>query len=103
MTICYKLGLTAGLLSVVLFSAACGGHRDVVYVRTPPPPPVVEGAVVSPGPGFFWVPGYQVWSGNAYTWRPGRWERIPAGRREWVPGTWVQERGGWRWREGRWR
>ena len=92
-------------LALTFFLAACGEprHRNVVYVPVAPPPLVVENRAVAPGPGFVWIRGYHVWNGNAYVWTPGRWERVPNGRRDWVPGHWVHARHGWYWVEGHWR
>ena len=92
------------VLAFTFFLAGCGEpHRNVVYVPTGPPPLVVENRVVAPGPGYVWVQGYHAWNGNAYVWTPGRWERLPEGRRGWVPGHWVHTRHGWYWVEGHWR
>jgi hypothetical protein len=95
-----SLFLAAALAS----SAACASPRGRVYVRVGPPAPIVEARVVAPGPGYIWVPGYYVWNGAAYAWRPGRWERAPRARAVWVPGRWVRDRRrGWYFMQGRWR
>ena len=75
----------------------------VVYVRTPPPPPIADAVIVSPGPDFIWIRGYQAWNGVRYIWVPGHWERRPIGRRGWVPGHWAHNGQGWFWIEGHWR
>jgi WXXGXW repeat (2 copies) len=94
----------AAVLTVVLFAApACASPRGRVYVRIGPPAPVVERAVVAPGPGYVWLPGYYRWDGRAYVWVPGRHVLPPRPRAVWVPGHWAQERRGWFWVEGRWR
>jgi len=84
-------------------SAACAAPRGRVYVRVAPPPPIVEARIVSPGPGYYWVPGYHTWNGAAYVWVPGRWTRPPRARAVWIPGRWVRERHGWYFVEGHWR
>ncbi len=93
------LVLAAGL------SAACVAvpPSGVVYVRTRPPRSVVEVRTVAPGPGYVWIEGYHRWSGDAYVWVPGTWERVPAGRRHWVRGRWRSYHGQWYWVEGHWR
>jgi len=52
--------LTAALLlgASLLVTTACAGASGRVYVRTGPPPLRAEAVVVSPGPGYVWVPGY---------------------------------------------
>jgi len=91
----------AGMLAS---SIGCASPRGRVYVRVAPPAPIVEARVVAPGPGYFWVPGYYVWNGAAYAWRPGLWERAPRARAVWVPGRWVRDRRhGWYFVAGRWR
>lgn len=53
-------------------------QRQVVAYRVeqpPPPPPRVEVVTVSPGPEYVWVGGYHRWSGRAYNWVPGHYER----------------------------
>jgi WXXGXW repeat (2 copies) len=92
------------IFALIMICTACEHSGGVaVYVRTPPPPPLAETIVVAPGPGYFWVPGYQSWNGNRYVWVPGHYERAPYGRHVWVPGRWVHNGHGWYWREGHWR
>jgi hypothetical protein len=96
--------LATGILASVLFFTGCYHSASVgVYVSTPPPPPIAETIVVSPGPGYYWVPGYQSWNGVRYVWSPGHWERVPVGRRRWIPGHWAHNGRGWYWIEGHWR
>lgn len=92
------------VLSAALASTACAapvGGR--LYVRVGPPAPIVERAVVAPGPGYVWIPGFYRWDGAAYVWVAGRWDRPPRPRARWVAGHWAHERGGWYFIEGHWR
>ena len=51
--------LTAALLlGASLVAGACAGTSGRVYVRTGPPPLRREAVIVSPGPGYVWLPGY---------------------------------------------
>jgi len=77
--------------------------RGRVYLRVGPPAPVVERRLVSPGPGFVWIPGFYRVERGAYLWVPGRWDRPPRARAVWVPARWVHDRGGWYVVEGHWR
>jgi hypothetical protein len=95
--------LAGPLLCFVLSFTACEHGTVAVYVRTPPPPPIREVIVNSPGPGFYWVPGYQSWNGSRYFWIPGHWERVPLGRHRWVEGHWRHNGRGWYWVPGHWR
>ncbi len=63
---------------------------DVVYTRP-----------VAPGPGYIWIGGDWVWSGNQYRWTEGHWDRARPGR-VWHPGGWVPKNNGYRWRKGHW-
>jgi hypothetical protein len=101
--VCKTFGAASLMLLALATTPACI-ESGRLYVRVAPPAPVVEARVVSPGPGFVWVPGYQRWDGGAYIWVPGRWARPPRPRARWVPGHWVQNRrSGWYFVEGRWR
>ncbi|MGH9408590.1 MAG: YXWGXW repeat-containing protein [Vicinamibacterales bacterium] len=95
--------LTAALAGA---SAGCGAYVSSsgrVYVRLGPPAPLVETRVVSPGPGYVWVPGYYTWDGRAYAWSRGRWERPPRARARWVKPHWAHDRRGYYFVEGHWR
>ncbi len=92
-----------GLMVATLAMGGCGGGYVGVYATTPPPPLPVETYGPVPGPGFIWINGYWGWSGGAYTWIPGRWERPPHGRHHWEAGRWEHRGNHYRWREGRWR
>jgi len=95
----------SGALLALLFTAttACAGPRGRVYVRVAPPPPLAERVVVTPGPGYVWVPGYYVWTGAPYNWRAGAWVRPHRPRAVWVAPHWRHERRGWFFVEGHWR
>jgi hypothetical protein len=98
-----KLATTTVVAVTLAISTACvtGGR---LYVQVGPPRPLVEAAVVSPGPGYVWTPGYHRWDGGGYVWVPGAWVRAPRPRAVWVPGRWVRDRRhGWYYVEGRWR
>jgi hypothetical protein len=98
--------VAAGLLVVSSFACApayAGPPRAQVFVSIGPPRPIVERRIPAPGPGFFWVAGFHTWNGRSYAWVPGRWERIPPGRRSWVAGHWAHERRGYYWVDGHWR
>lgn len=100
-------GLVAcALVAAVLLTSAClvpAPPPGAVYVRVAPPVPVVEVEGTAPGPGYVWIHGYHRWSGSAYVWVPGRWERRPHARAVWVHGQWRHHRNGWYWVEGHWR
>ena len=73
-----------------------------VYPNVAPPPLIQEPAIVSPGPGFVWIPGTWVWNDH-WVWEKGRWERPPHPGAVWVPhhyeyrkGRHVFTHGGWR-------
>jgi len=93
------------LAAVLVSSAACAtaAPRGRVYLRVGPPAPLVETRIVSPGPGYVWVPGAYRWERNAYLWVPGRWDRPPRARAVWVPARWAHDRRGWYVVEGHWR
>ena len=98
-----KSFVAAVFLAASVFSAACAGARGRVYVRTGPPPVRREAVLVSPGPGYVWIPGYYSYAGNGYAWVPGRYERAPRARARWTPAHWERDRRGWFFVEGRWR
>jgi len=76
---------------------------QATVVAEAPPPPVVERVVVSPGPGYIWVPGAWVWTGYRWTWVNGRWARPPYRHAVWVPGRWERRGHSGIWIAGRWR
>lgn len=93
-----------GLLAAfVLTSSACVSAGGRVYLRVGPPTPIVEARLVTPGPGYVWLPGFYRWDEYAYVWVPGRWDRPPRAHRAWVPGHWARTRHGWYFVEGHWR
>ncbi|MGE5567423.1 MAG: YXWGXW repeat-containing protein [Rhodospirillales bacterium] len=74
-----------------------------IFVRFGPPRPPREVVVVSPGPGYVWVPGHYRWAGKHYKWTRGRWVKPPRHHAVWVPGYWAPRRGGFVWIAGYWR
>ena len=97
--------LTAAVLltASVIASTACVGASGRVYIRSGPPPLRAEAVLVSPGPGYVWVPGYYRYEGGGYVWLPGRYERAPRARARWVPAHWERDRRGWYFVDGHWR
>ena len=100
-----SIGLSVVLLMglTLVFSGCDHAAIGVTYVSTPPPPPMMEPVIVSPGPGYVWVQGYQTWNGNRYVWVPGHWESRPMGMHRWVAGHWRHNGHGWYWVPGHWR
>jgi hypothetical protein len=97
--------LTGALLltASLVVASACAGASGRIYVRTGPPAPRAERVLVSPGPGYVWIPGYYRNDGGAYLWVAGRYERAPRARARWVRAHWERDRRGWYFVEGRWR
>ena len=76
----------------------------VTFVAVAPPQARRDVREPRPGPGSVWIEGNWAWSGGAYLWMPGRWERQPEGRRGWEQGRWRHHgRNGWFWSPGHWR
>ena len=93
--------LTGMILAAGL--AVTASAADIV-IRVGPPRNQVERRPVSPGRGYVWQPGYQSYSGNAYSWTGGRWEQPPRARARWQQHRWQRQRdGNWVLVQGRWR
>jgi hypothetical protein len=77
---------------------------QVVASQPPPPPapPQVEVVPVSPGPTYYWVPGYWAWRAGGWVWVPGVWVRPPHHGAVWVSGHWAQHGHGYVWVGGSW-
>jgi hypothetical protein len=56
---------------------------------------------VSPGVDYVWIDGDWEWSGGAYVWHQGHWDRRREGH-VWVGGTWEHGGRGYRWHRGHW-
>jgi hypothetical protein len=98
--------LVVSLILVITVAppSACASPHGRIYVAVAPPPPIVEAAIVAPGPGYVWIPGYYIWNGVAYVWTPGYWARPPHRGARWVPPRWVHDpKLGWFFIEGHWR
>src|SRR5262245_41253970 len=61
-----------------------------VEIQVRPPRAMADHRGPRPGRDYVWVPGYQRWSGNAYVWTPGRWDRPPRPHQRWVAGHYVR-------------
>lgn len=68
-----------------------------------PPPPIVETVVVSPGPGYVWVPGYWRWHERHWVWVGGAWLIPPRHGAVWVGGRWERRWGSRVWVDAHWR
>jgi len=95
--------LALAVLGAALVSCASAPPPNAVYVETAPPAVRVEAAIVSPGPGYVWVPGYWNWGGSAYIWTPGVWHLPPQPHVKWVAPQWRHVKRGWYRVDGHWR
>ncbi|MGA8325615.1 MAG: hypothetical protein WB757_05985 [Candidatus Cybelea sp.] len=92
------LGGTVAGMALPAAAQVYGG----AYVQFGPPAPIYETVPVSPGPAYYWVPGYWNWNGYRYFWIRGRYAYRPYGGAIWSPGRWAHATRGWYWRQGRW-
>jgi hypothetical protein len=95
------------VLAVLALTALAGCYGEYgggvgIEVGGGPPGLRVEAAVASPGPGYYWVPGYWDWVGADWTWVPGSWVRPPRAHAVWVAPRYDHRRGHWRYRRGYW-
>jgi hypothetical protein len=74
---------------------------ETVISEAPPATPQ-EVIVASPGPGYYWVPGYWSWQGR-WVWVRGAWAIRPHPRAVYIPGRWVHRGHGYVWINGHWR
>jgi hypothetical protein len=72
-------------------------------VTQAPPATLVEVVPSSPGPAYYWVPGYWAWRGHAWFWVGGAWALRPRPGVVWVGGHWDHRGRGWIWVDGGWR
>jgi hypothetical protein len=98
-----RLSLLALVAVLALGLSACypvygGGVR----VGFGPPGFRAEVAVESPGPGYYWVPGYYDWVGGNYVWVTGRWVRPPHERAVWVAPRYERRGRGYVYYRGHW-
>ena len=96
------------LLALVPLAGCYGPYAGVgvgVEVGGPPPGLRAEARLVSPGPGYYWVPGYWDWSlaSGEWFWVPGSWSRPPHAHARWVTPRYERHRGHWTYRRGHWR
>ncbi len=68
-----------------------------------PPAPQVEVVPVTPGPDYYWVPGYWGWNGTVWVWVGGAWTPRPWHGAVWVGGHWTRHGRGYGWAGGHWR
>lgn len=93
----------AAIVAATLTACASAPPDNVVYVPNGPPALRTEVAVVSPGPGYAWVPGYWNWGGSDYVWVAGTWQNPPQPKAAWVAPTWKHTSRGWYVVNGHWR
>ena len=62
--------ISAGALGAAALPAAAQVYGGA-YVQFGPPAPVYETVPVSPGPNYYWIPGYYRWNGYRYVWSHG--------------------------------
>jgi hypothetical protein len=80
-------------------------NTQIVEAPASPPaaPPQVEVVPVSPGPNYYWVPGYWAWRGGGWIWIRGTWVLPPRHGAVWVSGHWAHHGHGYVWVGGGWR
>lgn len=71
------------------------GVPPPVIVHRAPPPRVVEQVVVTPGPGYVWVPGHYTYSGGQWVWLSGAWMQPPRPDARWADGSWNPQTQQW--------
>ncbi len=94
--------LVVGLL-IASLTACYYPVRGGVRVGFGPPEFRAEVALASPGPGYYWVPGYYDWNGGRYAWVAGSWARPPHERAVWVAPRYERRGRGWYYHRGFWR
>ena len=80
-----------------------GGGGVGIDVGGPPPGLRAEVSITSPGPGYYWVPGYWDWVNAEWSWIPGTWVRPPHAHAVWVTPRYNHRRGHWMYQRGHWR
>lgn len=93
--------ISAGALGAAALPAAAQVYGGA-YVQFGPPAPIYEAAPVSPGPNYYWIPGYYRWNGYRYVWNRGYYGYRPYAGAVWHAGHWAQGPYGWQWRPGHW-
>lgn len=94
------------LLAVVALTGCYSeyGGADVgLEVGGPPPAVRVEAGIASPGPGYYWTPGYWDWVNADWAWVSGAWVQPPRAHAVWVAPRYDHRRGHWRYQRGHWR
>jgi hypothetical protein len=93
---------TVGVAPVVSNAQA---NAQIVEAPASPPaaPRQVEVVPVSPGPAYYWVPGYWAWRGGGWVWIRGTWVLPPRHGAVWVSGHWASHGHGYVWVGGGWR
>jgi hypothetical protein len=75
-----------------------------VRVGFGPPAFRAEVALGSPGPGYYWRPGYYDWAGANWAWIGGAWVVPPRPHALWVAPRYERlSRGGYMYHRGHWR
>jgi hypothetical protein len=92
------VGLLAMGMSACFYPAGYG-----VRVGFGPPAFRAEVALGSPGPGYYWVPGYYDWDGRGYAWIRGAWVVPPHPHALWVAPRYERRGRGYVYHRGHWR
>jgi hypothetical protein len=71
-------------------------------IETPPPAARYEVVPLSPGPDFYWTPGYWARRGSDWIWLEGAWLQRPWPEAVWVGGHWARHGRGYVWVPGKW-
>jgi hypothetical protein len=95
----------AMLGALSLGSLACG-PADYGYtgidVGFGPPEARAEVSIESPGPGYYWVPGYYDWQDGNYIWVAGSWQRPEHDGDVWVAPRYERNGSRYRYYRGHW-
>jgi len=95
------------LLAVAALTGCYGAYGyggDVgIEVGGPPPGVRAEVSIASPGPDYYWVPGYWDWVNADWVWVQGTWARPPHARAAWVAPGYRHRHGHWMYQRGHWR
>lgn len=95
------------VLALALGGCLSASARDYVEAQAlvserPPEPLETAPSTEAPDPAMAWIPGYWYWTGDDFSWVPGRWERPPMAGHVWVRAGWLESGGRYRFAPGYW-